>query len=124
MRLFPTDLPSLKWVEFQAQGYSAPVTGAIYRSDTPADCGMPLGGLDTGCLDLETSGMLGNITLFNSYAPCRGPLNVPFLKGSAWTGKRTQCSAQSPWPGSRGRGKFTTGATTRSRTWSSTWTRP
>ena len=40
---------------------------------------MPLGGVDTGCLDLETSGMLGYMTIFNTHVPRRGPLNVPCL---------------------------------------------
>src|SRR5206468_1665097 len=41
--------------------------------------GMALGGIDTGCLDLETSGLLGYLTLFNTHVPRRGPLNLPLL---------------------------------------------
>jgi uncharacterized protein (DUF608 family) len=55
------------------------VSGVIYHADKPATNGMPLGGIDTGCLDLETTGLLGYVTIFNSLAPRRGPLNVPFL---------------------------------------------
>jgi hypothetical protein len=40
---------------------------------------MPLGGIDTGCLDLEADGALGFCTIFNSHVPRRGPLNLPFL---------------------------------------------
>jgi uncharacterized protein (DUF608 family) len=40
---------------------------------------MALGGVDTGCLDLETSGLLGYCTLFNSHVPRRGPINLPVL---------------------------------------------
>jgi uncharacterized protein (DUF608 family) len=49
---------------------------------------MPLGGIDTGCIDLETSGLWGYCTLFNTHVPRRGPLNLPFLgvnlNGQTW----------------------------------------
>ena len=59
MALFPTDLPEREWVEFPAEGFSTPVTGVIHRRSYRALCGMPLGGLDTGCLDLDTGGLDG-----------------------------------------------------------------
>jgi uncharacterized protein (DUF608 family) len=77
--LFPTNLPGSKWVQFSAAGFSHPVTGVIYRKSQPATNGMPLGGVDTGCIDLETSGLWGYSTIFNSHVPRRGPLNLPFL---------------------------------------------
>ena len=40
---------------------------------------MPLGGLDTGCLDIEANGMLGYSTLFNHLIYPRLLYNVPFL---------------------------------------------
>jgi len=78
MKLFPTDLGELEWLEFAAEGFSQPVSGLIYNSQ-PAVCGMPLGSIDTGCIDLETNGTLGFCTIFNSHVPRRGPLNLPFL---------------------------------------------
>jgi hypothetical protein len=78
-RLFPVDLPESQWAEFLAAGFSCPVSGVIYGGGKPAVNGMPLGGIDTGCIDLETTGLLGYISTFNSLAPRRGPLNVPFL---------------------------------------------
>lgn len=87
-RLFPTSLPGCKWVQFSAAGFSAPVTGVIYRFAQPPTDGMPLGGIDTGCIDLETSGLWGYCTIFNSHVPRRGPLNLPFLglsvAGQTW----------------------------------------
>ena len=77
--LFPTGLPGSKWVEFPAAGFSNSVTGVIYRRAQPTTNGMPLGGVDTGCIDLETSGLWGYCTIFNSHVPRRGPINLPFL---------------------------------------------
>lgn len=78
--LFPTHLPEVKWVEFPACGFQEPVSGLIHRDrTTPAVCGMSLGGIDTGCIDLETSGLLGLSSIFNSHVPRSGPLNLPFL---------------------------------------------
>ncbi|MEW6751332.1 MAG: GH116 family glycosyl-hydrolase [Candidatus Latescibacterota bacterium] len=78
-RLFPTDLEGMKWLEFPAAGFPDQACGVIHRKDTPAANGVPLGGVDTGCLDLETDGTFGYCTVFNSHVPRRGPLNLPFL---------------------------------------------
>ena len=78
-QLFPTDLPGSGWVQFRAAGFSRKVSGVIYRRATAATCGLPLGVLDTGCLDLETSGLLGYCSIFNTLCPRRGPLNLPWL---------------------------------------------
>jgi len=77
--LFPTDLPGSQWAQFKAEGFSDPVCGVIYRLAEAATNGMPLGGIDVGCIDLETSGLFGYCTVFNSHVPRRGPLNLPFL---------------------------------------------
>jgi uncharacterized protein (DUF608 family) len=86
--LFPTNLPSSEWVQFQAEGFDAPVCGVIYRRQQPTTNGMPLGSIDTGCIDLETSGLWGYSTLFNTQVPRMGPLNLPFLginvEGQTW----------------------------------------
>ena len=93
-RLFPVGLPVAEWVEFGAAGYSGPVTGAVYRGEPIPVCGVPLGALDTGSLDLEATGTLGYSSIFNHLSPRGGPLNMPFLGisvgGSTWvltTGK-------------------------------------
>ncbi len=78
-KLFPTDLPGNEWVSFSAEGFSSSVSGVIYRLANKVSNGMALGGIDTGCIDLETSGLWGYCTLFNSHVPRRGPLNTPFL---------------------------------------------
>jgi len=87
-RLFPIDLPSREWVEFQAEGFSKPVSGVIYNSKEPPTCGVPLGGVSTGCLDLEATGTFGFSSIFNSHVPRRALPDLPFLAisigGDTW----------------------------------------
>jgi uncharacterized protein (DUF608 family) len=86
--LFPLTLPSKEWVQFRAAGYSQPACGVIYRRGDDVQHGMPLGGVSTGFLDIETNGTFGLCTLFNSGVPVRGPLRSPFLgigvEGRTW----------------------------------------
>jgi len=63
--LFPTALPELEWLEFSAEGFSKPVSGLIHRTAKPPCCGLPLGGISTGCLDIEVAGVLGYSSIFN-----------------------------------------------------------
>jgi len=68
------------WTRFRSPGYACDVAGHLHRDSlNPAVCGMPLGGIGTGCLDLETSGLWGYNTVFNSLAPRGGPMNRPAL---------------------------------------------
>ncbi len=89
-RLFPPGLPDADWSGFSARGYANPVTGILYRTrgagyftayvDRPRPCsGMPLGGVDTGALYLEASGVFGYSSTFNNLTPIGGPLNTPYL---------------------------------------------
>ncbi len=79
--LFPIDLPELQWTEFAAQGFQAPVAGIVYRAGQ-ASCGIPLGGVGTGCMDLDTDGTFGRCSIFNTFVPHR-VLAAPFLALSA-----------------------------------------
>ncbi|MGH9503724.1 MAG: GH116 family glycosyl hydrolase [Terriglobales bacterium] len=76
--LFPTHLPRLQWSEFKAKGFDEPVCGVVFRA---GDCsrGMPLGGIGTGCFDLNVDGTLGLCSIFNSFAPPR-ELQSPLLE--------------------------------------------
>lgn len=67
--LFPTDLPPLQWGEFPAVGFARPVSGVIYRTGQPPYCGVPLGGISTGCLDIDARGVYGFSSLFNPSFP-------------------------------------------------------
>jgi non-lysosomal glucosylceramidase len=96
--LFPTGLPRAEFVDFAAAGFSAPVIGVIHDREYPAVCGAPLGGIGTGCLDLETSGLFGLCSIFNSFSPRRGAMNWPFLglniNGDTWVLTTGQQSAE------------------------------
>ena len=77
--LFPVSVPRKQWAHFEAQGYSHPVCGVVYRVQDEVPHGMPLGGIATGCIDIDTDGTFGFCTLFNSGVPTRGPLQYGFL---------------------------------------------
>ena len=78
-RLFPTDLPLQKPVEFPAVGFHQHACGLIYNQIRAPRQGMALGAIDTGYLSLEVDGTLGFCTAFNSIDPQRGPLALPLL---------------------------------------------
>ena len=94
--LFPTDLPALKWQRFPAAGFSNPVCGVIYRTDRPPCCGVPLGGISTGCIDIDVRGVYGFSSVFHpksprykhSYTPRKLPTPQPILglatRGKTW----------------------------------------
>ncbi len=69
VRLFPTDLAALQWQEFRATGFEAPVAGVIFRPSNAPCCGVPLGGISTGCLDLDVKGVYGFSSVFNPWSP-------------------------------------------------------
>ena len=78
-RLFPKNLLHSSWLDFQSYEYDNDVCGVIYRGEPKPSCGMPLGGIDTGCIDIETNGMLGYATIFNDLINPRLLYNCPFL---------------------------------------------
>ena len=83
-RLFDIRLPERQWLEFSADGFSRSVAGVIFRAGQ-SSCGIPLGGIGTGCFDLNTDGILGRCSIFNTFVPHR-VLDVPFAAIS--TGSR------------------------------------
>jgi len=77
-KFFPTDLPEREWSEFPASGFAHSVCGAIFRSGKPPCCGVPIGGVSTGCLDIEATGVIGFNCLFDAF-PRKPQLLEPFL---------------------------------------------
>ena len=87
-RYFSDSVLHGEWKQFDAKEYATPVTGVVYRGNPRPVCGMPLGGLDTGCIDIEPTGMLGYSTIFNHLVNPRLLINMPFLglnvDGKTW----------------------------------------
>lgn len=78
--LFPINLPNGESVQFRAAGYGEAACGVVYHSENQVPHGMPLGGISTGFLDVETNGTFGLTSIFNSGVPLvQGQLRVPFL---------------------------------------------
>ncbi|MBI4584803.1 MAG: hypothetical protein HY717_12380 [Planctomycetes bacterium] len=65
--LFPSGLSMDQWLEFKADGFAKPVTGVIYSSEKPPCCGVPMGGISTGCIDIDASGTWGMSTIFSDF---------------------------------------------------------
>ena len=63
--LFPTHLDERRWNTFAAHGFSEPVVGVIYHDGANHRCGVPLGGVGTGYVNLDANGRFGEWTLFN-----------------------------------------------------------
>lgn len=62
--LFSGDAPTREWSRFSAKDFPDPVSGMVFRETDLVCAGMPLGGLGTGCIDLETTGVLGFSSIF------------------------------------------------------------
>ena len=77
-KLFSVTKPQKKWTSFKASGYKKNVVGVVYQSGQ-AVCGLPLGGMATGCIDLNTDGTIGRCTCFNTIIQPRELGDVPFL---------------------------------------------
>jgi len=69
-RLFENQAHERTWGQFAADGFREPVSGAIFRGSNPPCCGMPLGGISTGCIDLDVRGLYGFSTVFNPWSNC------------------------------------------------------
>ncbi len=78
-RLFPIDVTGETWRTFRATGFKNPACGVVYKRRNRPECGMPLGSIDTGRLDLQANATFGFCTIYNSVCPQRGPLTMPFL---------------------------------------------
>lgn len=74
--LFPRDTKELEWVRFAADGFAEPVSGIVYTADRPPCCGVPVGGLATGCLDVDARGIWGWSSIFNPIGPHPGTTDI------------------------------------------------
>src|SRR5262245_47395620 len=65
--LFHPSAPQNQWTEFSASGFDRSVCGVISTTQHLPCCGMPLGGISTGCVDIDPNGTFGFCTVFNGY---------------------------------------------------------
>lgn len=63
----------------EAAGFTAPACAVVYRRENEVLNGMPLGGVSTGFIDVETDGTWGQSSIFNSGVPVREKTGLPFL---------------------------------------------
>jgi uncharacterized protein (DUF608 family) len=75
--LFEKEISENQFTEFAADGYKHAVAGVVYQGGNAVG-GVPLGGLGTGYIDLNTNGTLGKCTAFDGW-PKPEELNSPFL---------------------------------------------
>lgn len=64
-RLIPENLPEAQWIQFDGCGISEHVSGVVYRTGEEPCCGVPLGGISTGCIDIDARGVYGYSTVFH-----------------------------------------------------------
>src|SRR5687768_3003098 len=76
--IFPMSTAAKGWTKFKADGFQNAVSGVIYKTDSPPCCGVPLGGISTGCIDVDPIGTFGFCSIFNGY-PRQPKLAHPFL---------------------------------------------
>ena len=62
--LFPKDIPERQWLQFEVSGFDEPACGMIFTASKPVCCGVALGGIGTGSLDIQSTGVLGFSTVF------------------------------------------------------------
>jgi uncharacterized protein (DUF608 family) len=66
--LFDTSVSQREWTSLKAFGFSKEVAGAVFTASNPPGCGVPLGGVGTGCIDFEPKGVFGWSSIFNPYS--------------------------------------------------------
>ncbi|MGH9505070.1 MAG: GH116 family glycosyl hydrolase [Terriglobales bacterium] len=69
-QLFDPRITPRRWTEFSAHGFPRPVSGAKFLGSDPPCCGVPVGGISTGCLDVDARGVYGFSSIFNPWSKC------------------------------------------------------
>jgi uncharacterized protein (DUF608 family) len=83
-----------QWGTVNAPQYSSPVPGIRYSSAAPPCCGLPLGGLSTGCIDLDVEGVFGMSTIFSDHT-----LYSPNYQNGLWRGVPRSLPSYAPFLG-------------------------
>jgi uncharacterized protein (DUF608 family) len=83
-QLFDLKVSERRWMEFLAKDYSRPVSGVKFLGSNPPCCGVPIGGLSTGCLDIDARGVYGFSSIFNSWSKCPAVKNWRMPRKPQW----------------------------------------
>ncbi|MCX5757926.1 MAG: GH116 family glycosyl-hydrolase, partial [Candidatus Hydrogenedentes bacterium] len=76
--IFNADADAKQLQQFRVEGLSNEVYGTVYTGGALEDGGMPLGGVGTGYLCVDTDGRFGKASIFNRY-PAPMVIGQPFL---------------------------------------------
>ena len=82
--LFDTSLPERSWSTFRVDGFDSPIPGALFRASNKPCCGLPLGGIGTGCVDFNVDGVWGYNSIFNGYTFETNTMKVPRVLPTLW----------------------------------------
>lgn len=66
--LFDTTINQREWATIKVEGFNKEVAGVIFTGNNPPCCGVPLGGIGTGCIDYDVRGVFGWSNIFNPYS--------------------------------------------------------
>jgi hypothetical protein len=83
-QLFDWKIPERRWVEFLAKDFSRPVSGVKFLGSNPPCCGVPIGGISTGCLDIDVRGVYGFSSIFNPWSKCPTVKNWRMPRKPQW----------------------------------------
>ena len=82
--LFDTSLPERSWNMLSVEGFNAPIPGALFHASNKPCCGVPLGGVGTGCVDIDASGAWGYNSMFNGYTFNPDGMRMPRVAPTLW----------------------------------------
>ena len=66
--LFSQDTITREFTELIVDGFTKPVPGVVFTDENPPCCGVPLGGIGTGCIDFDLRGIFGWSSIFNPFS--------------------------------------------------------
>ena len=67
-RLFDQNTITREFADISVSGFTKPVPGVIFTDENPPCCGVPLGGIGTGCVDYDLRGFFGWSSIFNPFS--------------------------------------------------------
>ncbi len=82
--LFDTSLPDRTWSSINAAGFDFPIPGVLFHASNRPCCGLPLGGLGTGCIDIDPAGVWGYNSTFNGYTFNPDGVRMPRVAPTLW----------------------------------------